>query len=532
MNNRIVLILLLATGGCATTAPPSQDYAALYDGRPGTVFGTELPTADAAEAIRRGDHALARGQADRALWFYIRSLDHDSSSAVAFTRIGALHERRGNLALAARAYEEAAMRAPDNVAIVERLATILLNQRDLDRARTRFESIADSPDAGWRTHNGIGVLADLEGDHMGAAAHFRRALEQEPHSAQILNNLGYSYYLYGAWDLARSSLEGALAVEPANELALRNLALLEARTGAPEKALELLLLITTEQKALNDVGYICMLEGQHAEAHAYLRRAIDASPSYYALAHRNLERNAELARKAKLASSSPRSALPARRPSQVERAAPDRASVGGASGPAQRPETALSAPAGAVAVPDAELATAITPTPDRPAEIAHEPHNATLPPRPRATQVVAEPQPTPLASLARSGQQRAPHLDASVATDPGASRPDPEPELVTPSRGPAQVAEPVDAQDAPDASSASEGELYLRRWVSASVLKVREQASLQAAAIGSLNRGRVVRVLRHEGDWAYVLFWDTREGVATRKGWVHADYLADQRIRT
>lgn len=302
----LLCVLALALCGCATTpAPATDDYSSLYDGRPKTVFATEMPTADAAQAIRRGDQALARGDADRALWLYIQSLRHDSRTPVGFARIGTVHERRGNLALAARAYEGALEREPDNVALRERLATVLLNAREPDRAREHLELIASSPQAGWRTYNGLGILADLDGDHAGAINHFERALALTPDSTRLLSNLGYSRYLHGDWDSARAAYVRALAIEPRHELALRNLALLEVRAGNAGTATELLTRIMPEAEALNDVGYFAMLAGEHGLAAAYLRRAIDASPSYYALAHRNLARNAEAA------SAASASALPA-----------------------------------------------------------------------------------------------------------------------------------------------------------------------------------------------------------------------------
>ncbi len=431
MRLGISLIVFIACG-CATT-PPADDFSALYDGRPKTAFVTEFPASSTGEAIARGDHAYRRGELDRALYLYLQAIEADPSRPDAFFRVGTIHEQRGKLELAAYAFRHVLARDPEHAGAHERLGLVLLGQRDLDQARMHLEKAHGLEQDRWKTLNALGVIADLEGEHSQAEVYFRQALSLQPESPRVLTNLGYSLYLANDWAQAEQVLLQALEHASDYELALRNLALLHSRRGNPELSLELLRKVTGEAQAHNDVGYLCLLDGKYALAATYFRRAVELSPSYYELAHRNLERAQALARKTR-------------------------------------------------------------------------PNPGPGPDRPRQT------------TLDRS-------LFAGATSDSEPAQPRPPSARAS--------ANPVSTASAEPASGAGdEHALYLKRWVSAGILNVREGDRADARLLDRLRRGRVVRVLREENGWAYIRYWEyTNDSIAAREGWVHTDYLTDTRQR-
>src|SRR5688572_1372451 len=131
MNPASTILLALALAGCSgaptlpdEAAPARADRAAvekLYDGQPAAVHATEFPVASAAEGMARGDQAWRKGQLDLAVYLYVQSLAYDAKNPEPLLRIGAIHERRGNRALAERAFEMALQLDPENPGINERL---------------------------------------------------------------------------------------------------------------------------------------------------------------------------------------------------------------------------------------------------------------------------------------------------------------------------------------------------------------------------------------------------------------------------
>lgn len=482
MKRLTTTVCLAVLCGCASGPPPAADYSSLYDGEPQAVFGTELPTADAAEAIMRGDRASAQRQYDKALYFYIRSLSHDASSAPVFVRIGAIHERRGNRLLAVRAYNEALQRVPEHHAVRERLAVLLLKAGHTQKAQEAFAEVVTANAAGWRSHNGLGVIADLQGEHEKAVGHFNDALELRPDSPQILNNLGYSHYLSGDLKMARDAFVRALLVDEGHEQALRNLALVEVRVGNYDNALELLGRVSSPAQAHNDVGYLCMLEGRHADAERYLRKATELSASYYQLAHRNLARNGR--------------ALADARARNEALASADRAAPAMPDTRSEQPE-----PVALRSAADISLAASALP--------------GALRPRPAVPPPGTEPTPAAVETNA-----------APAATAP---------EIATPSRAARAESSAVasdSGETAADRGPRPAAQQYQKRWVKASALNVRDAASSDAEKLDQLRRGHVVRVLRRDGEWAFIRYWEYVGGrTLTRSGWVYARFLTAESVR-
>jgi len=111
----------------------------------------------------------------------------------------------------------------------------------------------------------------------------------QPTDTMILNNLGYSYYLSGDKIKAKFYFNQALSFDNRYNRAIHNLALIEIQNGNFSTAVALFNRIMPAYESYNNIGYICMLNGQHDMADEYLNRAINESPVYFPKAQENLK---------------------------------------------------------------------------------------------------------------------------------------------------------------------------------------------------------------------------------------------------
>ncbi len=196
-------------------------------------------------------------------------------------------EGAGLVHLRQRHYEEA----------LEHLeSAVMLDQQRLGGVRsTRTERSSALPPhdsrSPYRAYRGLGVLADLAGEYGQAVRHYQVSDAIHPHSAITQNNLGYSHYLAGDLDRAKSHFRRAIAIDPGFKNGWCNLALIHLRQRRQEDALSALEQVMSKPEAYNTLGYLNMLAGNHIQAEQFLEKAISLSPSYYQQAQQNLEQN-------------------------------------------------------------------------------------------------------------------------------------------------------------------------------------------------------------------------------------------------
>jgi Flp pilus assembly protein TadD len=292
------LAAILATAAlCGCASAPSRstpDKASeLYDGQPDTVFATEFPPGSAPEAALRGDLALRKGEVDRALYFYVEAVGIDPADRNTLAKIAWIHRGRRAYPLALEAYRRILALDPHDAGALEGAGLTLIDLRRFDEAGGLLERAVGQDPKRWRAHEGLGVLADLEhgpGWAIEARRHYEDALAIAPDAPSVHNNFGYSLYMAGDLVGAARSFERAVEIDPHHERAWRNLALVRVREARYRDALEALRRVENEPSALNDVGYLAMLEGHYDAAEGFLEAAAEASPTYYRMAYENLDR--------------------------------------------------------------------------------------------------------------------------------------------------------------------------------------------------------------------------------------------------
>ena len=291
-----VILFSVVLGGCASqaavSAPEEPRQGArnaageLYEGQPAVVHATEYPVTSAADGLSRGDAAWRKGDLDRAVYLYVQSLAYDATNPEALLRIGAIHERRGNKALAGKAFEMALKLDPENPAINERLGLLYLQSGRVEAVPLLERAIAKDPKR-WQSHNGLGIAADRNSDFPAAIAHYDAALALEPRATITVNNRGYSRYLAGDFAGAETDFRLALQMSPLAGT-WTNLGRAQARQGHYAEALESLLKERDAAQAYNLLGEVAMEGGDLVAARSYFAQAISASPRYFQAAHDNL----------------------------------------------------------------------------------------------------------------------------------------------------------------------------------------------------------------------------------------------------
>jgi Flp pilus assembly protein TadD len=288
-----LLALSMLLSACATTQPTRLGSDAitasgLYEGEPVALHATEIPVTSAGEARERARTALVQRDYDLALYLYVQAVTLDPSDTESFYAIGALHDERGNADLAARAYLQVVELDPDNALARQGLGLNLFELRQYATAERHLVAAVEHDASLWRAYNTLGILADRDERYEAAIGYYTAAIGAQPTLASIRNNRGYSRYLSGNLAAAKGDFLAALEIDPEYDRAWRNLGLVFAREKDYERALSAMTNAIERHVALNDVGYIAMLDGNYDVARALFEDAIIESPRHYQTAQDNL----------------------------------------------------------------------------------------------------------------------------------------------------------------------------------------------------------------------------------------------------
>lgn len=157
-----------------------------------------------------------------------------------------------------------------------------------------FEALTEAVNGdlgAWRAWLGLAQLRDLAKDWENADQAYGAALAVSDTPAIVLNNQGVSMLARGQAQEAAAYFRRALEADPKFERAATNLELANASiSGASLEAMA-----AAEPNAkiraqkLNNYGYVAMLQGRHAEAERLFQAAIEAHPSFYAIAFENMK---------------------------------------------------------------------------------------------------------------------------------------------------------------------------------------------------------------------------------------------------
>lgn len=121
----------------------------------------------------------------------------------------------------------------------------------------------------------LGVLAARQGDLDVALEHFERARKTADPSAELLNDIGYAYYLKDDLTTAATNLEAAIRVNPHYSAARTNLGLVLAEQEKFDEALVEFRKSVSEAAALSNLAFIQTKLGRLGAAEKNYHRALD-----------------------------------------------------------------------------------------------------------------------------------------------------------------------------------------------------------------------------------------------------------------
>ncbi len=261
----------------------------------GTGRGTEAsasaaaPDAQAVAAlVQRGDAAWQAGQLDRAVYFYVSSMQKTGPVAATLAKIGAIEEGRNNGALAEKAFEMARSADPSDLRIAERLGNLYLQHGKIDAAGLIYAAVMTADLQRARTLAGMGQVYLARTDYAQAVRFFDRAL-QAPGAdlAAVLTHRGCAMLRMNDLVRAEADLRAALAVSRRRDT-IRYLGELQLRRGDNAAAFESLITVMDAAQAYNEIGTLLLREKEYRDAREYFSRALTASPIWYEDAQNNL----------------------------------------------------------------------------------------------------------------------------------------------------------------------------------------------------------------------------------------------------
>lgn len=273
------LTLLLALAGCSGELRPSSPA------------GPGISATDAAMLEERAALALQMGRSDQARDLYRSMLQRRPDDPVAAAGLSEAERLRGEdeaaLRHAATAYGNAGASNPVKAQALFTAGAVLLVRGESEAAERRLRHAVELDPVNWRAWNGLGQALDRRRSWPEAETAYRQALAIAPDEPAILNNFGVSRLSAGDPAAAADLFARTRKLAPDLKLVETNLRLSLALQGDYDAALAGSG-IEQAPEALNNVGYGALLRGDYPTARTLFLRAIDASPSFYEPAWRNL----------------------------------------------------------------------------------------------------------------------------------------------------------------------------------------------------------------------------------------------------
>ena len=142
------------------------------------------------------------------------------------------------------------------------------------QAKTIYRAIIKKNPKNLISHHRLGVIAARTGDYKQAHFHFKNAMELATPSAQLLNDIGYAFYLQERLEEAEPILREALQVDSGNKQARNNLALVLGEQGRFKASLAEFKKVVSEPEAYANLAYVQSQSGDIETAKANYNSAL------------------------------------------------------------------------------------------------------------------------------------------------------------------------------------------------------------------------------------------------------------------
>jgi Flp pilus assembly protein TadD len=254
-------------------------------------IANKLSPMTSADYERLGDSFFQQGSLEMAFVQYMHAVSAASPDAAQNSlryKIGRLYLRKGITDQAMATFEGMLKYDANSALAYEGIGRTYFKENNVKKAEENYLQALNLDTKLWTARNALGVLYDRQGRFDEAIAQFQAAILIQPASGSLFNNLGMAYLYKGQYDKAVRSLSEALRVQGSNAKIYNNLALAFYKAGNEKDALEAFKRAEGQAAALNNLGYLLMVDGKQAGAIKYLEEAIEAESKYYERAHENM----------------------------------------------------------------------------------------------------------------------------------------------------------------------------------------------------------------------------------------------------
>lgn len=155
-----------------------------------------------------------------------RALDLAPAYAPAILSMGSVEYQRRRTAEGRRLFQSLLSlrkNTPDLCAIIDEAGSFLIQIRAYSDGLALYRAAAARFPTVAAFYQGLGCCAGHEGMHDEAVAASERALQLEPGSQELVNDLGWALYEAGRVEEAERVLERAVSMDPSDELTRENL---------------------------------------------------------------------------------------------------------------------------------------------------------------------------------------------------------------------------------------------------------------------------------------------------------------------
>lgn len=247
----------------------------------------ETPTSEA--ALKSGWEYMDQRAYGAAIQAFRVALSKDPGDENLQFGLAEAYRNTGRLELAESEYAELLQSQEYRGAALTGIGHVKLASYDSNGAFEMFSTAITEDSTAWKAWLGLAQLRDLAKDWEAADEAYRHALANTPDSALVLNNHGVSMIARGDAKTALTYLEMASSLAADSPRIQTNIDLARAMLdNGDQSGKDSHLDSKTLARKLNNRGYVAMLSGDFASAEQYFLEAIEAHPSFYAVAHKNL----------------------------------------------------------------------------------------------------------------------------------------------------------------------------------------------------------------------------------------------------
>ncbi|MDO9269475.1 MAG: tetratricopeptide repeat protein [Methylobacter sp.] len=250
---------------------------------------TGLDVNSVEDAVLKAEKAARNGNMDLAQLYYIKAYDLEPNNVRVLQKMADLYTELKKYDLAEVTLNLILQQQPGDLKVTEQYGLLLIKLKKYPDAEKHLGQVVAKQQS-WPAYNGLGIIANLQGDYLKAESFFKKADAISPNSPELLNNIGFALYSADKLVEAASYYVKALQINPGFKKAIYNYALLQARLSHYEQAHIAFAKVSSAAEANNNTGYIAMMNGDYSEANNYLQEAINVSPRFYKKANDNLKR--------------------------------------------------------------------------------------------------------------------------------------------------------------------------------------------------------------------------------------------------